>query len=135
MGPVTEMMPLGEAAVAARETTPSVPMGQGPSERWGNRPGPRPDLHHAALGIVAHHHAAGIAGQALRRLRGNARALLEDRLPRLLGIRQHWGVDVDHYLVAFPRRAGIEPVMQRRHREEGEGIGLLLAQGRRWPVL
>ena len=76
---------------------------------------------------MAHHHPAGVAGQALRRFRGNARAPLEDRLPRLIGIGQYLGIDVDHHLVALPRGAGIEAVVQGRLGEQGQGIGLLLA--------
>ena len=53
-------------------------------------------------------------------------AAFEDGLARLLWIGQHRGVDVDHHLVALAGGAGIEPVMQRRLRQQGQGIGLLL---------
>ena len=33
---------------------------------------------------------------------------------------------MDHHLVALPRGAGIEVVVQGRFREQGQGIGLLL---------
>ena len=60
MRPVTEMMPLGKSAAAAREATPPVPMGERSSQSRGNRPGPGPDLYQAAFLIVSHHHPAGI---------------------------------------------------------------------------
>jgi hypothetical protein len=72
--------------------------------------------------VMAHDYPAGVARQALGRFRGNARAAFEDRLPRLLPIGQHRGVDVDHHLVALPRRAGIEAVVQGRLREQGQRI-------------
>src|SRR5882672_2426328 len=59
--------------------------------------------------VMAHDYPAGVARQALRRFRGNARAAFEDRLPRLLPIGQHRGVDVDHHLVALPRVPGSRP--------------------------
>ena len=75
---------------------------------------------------MAHHHPAGVAREALGRFRGNACATFQDRLPRLIWIGQHLGIDVHHHLVALPRGAGIEAAVQRRLREQGEGIGLLL---------
>jgi len=76
---------------------------------------------------VAHHHPARVARQALGRFRGNARAVLEHGLPRLIRIGQHRGIDVDHHLVALTRGAGIE-VVQGRLREQSQGIGLPLGQ-------
>jgi hypothetical protein len=76
--------------------------------------------------VMAHHHPAGVAGQALGRFRGNVSTPFEDRLPRLLRIRQHLGIDMDHHLVALAWSAGIEAVMQRCLREQGQRIGLLL---------
>jgi hypothetical protein len=107
--PVAEMMPLAEGEAAPREAAAPVPMVERAPQGGGNRPGPRPDLHQASLLVVAHHHPAGVAGQALRRFRGNARPVLEDRLAWLLRIGQHLGIDVHHHLVALPRGAGIEP--------------------------
>jgi len=40
-------------------------------------------------------------------------------------------IDVDHDLVALPRRPGIELVMQRRLREQPKRVGLLLPDARR----
>ena len=101
--------------------------------RRGIRPGPGPDLDHAAVFVMAHHHPAGVARQALGRFRRNARAVFEDRLARLLRVGQRVGVDMDHHLVAFARGAGIEFVMQRRLGEQGQGIGLPLGQARAFP--
>jgi hypothetical protein len=93
--PVAEMMPLGEAKATAREAAALIPMVERSSQGGGNRPGPGPDLRQTSLLVMAHHHPAGVAGQPLGRLRGNARAVLEDRLARLLRIGQDLGVDVD----------------------------------------
>ena len=41
---------------------------------------------------MTHHHAARVARNALRRFRGNARPILEDRLTRRVGIGQDRGV-------------------------------------------
>jgi len=71
LGPVAEMMPLAIAHAAAREPAAAVPMVERPPQGGGNRPGPGPDLDHAALLIMAHHHPAGIARQAPGRLRGS----------------------------------------------------------------
>jgi len=77
--------------------------------------------------VVAHHHPACVARQALGRFRGNARAVLEHGLARLIRIGQHLGIHVDHDLIALARGAGIE-VVEGRLREQGQGIGLLLGQ-------
>src|SRR5438105_10371598 len=81
VGPVAEVMPLGEAPMAPREAAALIPMLEGAPQGGGNRPGPGPDLHQAALAVVAHDHPAGIAREALGRFRGNACAPLEDGLP------------------------------------------------------
>jgi hypothetical protein len=62
----------------------------------------------------------------LRRFLGNARAVLENGLAQLVGIRQYRCVDVDHHLVALARRTRIDAAMQRRLRDQGQRIGLLL---------
>ncbi|HUF91848.1 MAG TPA: hypothetical protein VMR23_05680 [Candidatus Limnocylindria bacterium] len=79
--------------------------------------------------VVPHHHPARIARQAPGRFRGNARAVLEDRLAGLIRVREHRGIDMDDDLVALARRAGIEPVMQRSFREQRQRIRLLLSDG------
>ena len=48
----------------------------------------------------------------------------------LIRIRQNCGVDMDHHLVALARRAGIEPVVEGRLREQGQRVRLLLGHGR-----
>jgi hypothetical protein len=76
----------------------------------GGGAGPGADLQQAPVGVVSHQHSAGVARQASRRFRGNARAVIEYGLARLIRIRQHRGIDVHHYLVALARTAGVEPV-------------------------
>jgi hypothetical protein len=80
---------------------------------------------------MAHPHAAGVAREALRRFRGNAHSVFQDGLPWMLGLRQHGRIDVHHHLIAFARRTRVEPVVQRRFREERQGIGPLQWGGRR----
>jgi hypothetical protein len=126
---MTKMMPLAIAHAAAREATALVPMMERPPQGGGNRPRPGPDFDHAAVLITTHHHPTGVTRQAPGRFHGDARAPFEDRLPRLIRIRQRRGVDVDHHLVALTRSAGIELVMQRRLRQQGQRIGLLLGWG------
>jgi hypothetical protein len=62
---------------------------------------------------------------------GNVCAPLEDGLARLIRVRQHRSIDVDHDLVSLCRRAGIHPVVQGCLREQGERIRPLLRHGRR----
>jgi hypothetical protein len=81
---------------------------------------------------VLHHHPARVARQPLRRFRGNARAVFEDRLTRRINIGQYRRVDVDDHLITLARRAGVEIVMQGRLREQGQCIGLLLRHHRRF---
>jgi hypothetical protein len=81
--------------------------------------------------VMAHHHPARVARQAPRSFCGNARAVLEDGLARLIRIGERRGVDVDHHLIALARGAGIELVMERCLREKGQRIRLLLGRGRR----
>ena len=106
--PVAEMMPLPEADAAAGKAATPVPMVERPPQGGGNRPRPGPDLHYAPIVVVTHHHPARVARQALGRFRGNARTAIEHGLPRLIRIGQHLGIDVNHYLVALARGAGIE---------------------------
>jgi hypothetical protein len=128
--PVAEMVSLGETAAAAREAATAIAVVERAPQRRGNRPGAGADLEQPAVLLVAHHHPACVAGQAAGRFRGNVRAVLEDGLPRLLGIGQRRGVDVDHDLVALARGPGIEPVVQGRLGEQGERVRLLLGKGR-----
>src|SRR5436309_1275342 len=82
--PVAEVMPLGEVKATAREAAALVPMVERSPQGGGNRPGPRPDLQQTAIAVVAHHHPAGVARQALGRFRGDVSTPLEDGLARLL---------------------------------------------------
>jgi len=129
--PVTDVMALAEAHSAARRAAAAVPVVQRPTYRRGNRPGAGIDLHDSAVPAVSHHHPAGVARQALRRSRGNARPVLQDRLARRLGVRQHLGIDVDHYLVALARRAGVDAVMESRLRQQRQRVRLLPLHRRR----
>ena len=126
--PVPEVMPLSETDAAAREAAAPVPMVERSQQGGGNRPGPGLDLQQAPGFIMAHHHPAGVARQAPGRFRGNACAVFQDRLARLIQIGQHLGVDVDHHLVALARGAGIESLVEGGLGEEGQRVGLLLGQ-------
>jgi len=129
---MAQMMPLAIAHAAAGETAAPVPMVERSPQGGGNRPGPGTDLQQAPGIVVAHHHLAGVARQAPGRFRGNARAVLHDRLTRLIRLGERLGVDVDHHLIALTRGAGIEPVMKGRLREQRQRIGLLLGHRRRF---
>jgi hypothetical protein len=63
-------MPLAEADAAAREAAAPVAMLERASQGGGNRPGPGPNLDHAAILVMAHHHTTGVARQAPGRFRG-----------------------------------------------------------------
>ena len=112
MGPMPHVMPFGDPDGAAREAAGLVPMLERPPQRGRYRPCSGPDFHHPPVPVMTHHHPAGIARQALRRFRGSAHPVLEDRLAGLVGVGQHGGIDVDDDLVALARGAGIEVVMQ-----------------------
>ena len=79
---------------------------------------------------MPHHHPARIARQTAGRSRGNAHAVLEDRLAGLIGVGQHRSIDVDHHLVALTGGAGIKPLVERRLRDQSQGIRLLLGRAR-----
>jgi len=80
---------------------------------------------------VVHHDPARVARQAPGRFCGNVRAVLEDGLAGLTGVRERRGVDVDHHLVALGRDARIDAVMEGRFREQRQRVGLLLRHRRR----
>jgi len=115
--PVTDMMALAKAHSAAREATATVSMMQHPPKRRRNRARSGRHLHDPTVDAVLHHHPARVARQALRRFRRNARTTLEDRLTRLIGVREHGRVDMDDHLIALARRARIDAVMERGLRE------------------
>ena len=115
--PVAHVMPLAEREAAARKTATSVAVVKRTPQRRGNRPRSRPDLHDAPVLIVLHHHAARVACEAPRRFRGNVDPIFQHGLAGLLRVRQHRRVDVDHHLVPLARRAGIDPVVERRLRD------------------
>jgi hypothetical protein len=81
---------------------------------------------------MTHDDAARVAGQALRRLRGDARPV-DHGLAGRIDIGQHGSVDVNHDLVALAGRARIHTVMERRLREQGEGVRLVLPP--RWRII
>ncbi len=92
-------MPLTHSDGATREPAAPVPMVQCPPERRRDRPCAGSDFHHPPVLVVPHHHPARVAGQPLRRSRGNVRPVFERRLPGLSRIRQDRGVYMDHDLV------------------------------------
>jgi hypothetical protein len=47
-------------------------------------------------------------GQAPRRSRGNARAVVEDGLAGLIGGGERRGIDVDHHLIPLRTRAAVQ---------------------------
>jgi len=96
--------------------------------RDGARPGA--DLGDPSVSVVPHHHAGGVAREALRRFRGDAHAAFEHRLAWRIGVRQHTRLDVDDHLVSLARGPGIDAMVQRRLREEAQRVRLLLAHRR-----
>jgi hypothetical protein len=72
LSPVTDVMALDEPRPAAREAAAPVTMEERAPQRRRNRSGAGTDLHDTAILIVSHHHPTRVAGQALRRSRGNA---------------------------------------------------------------
>ena len=60
------------------------------------------------------------------------RVILEDGLAGRIRVRQDRGIDVDHHLVAFSRCTGIDAVVERRLRDAGQRVRLLLRHGRRF---
>ena len=123
MGPVPDVMALAEPDPATREAAPAVSMVERSPQRRRNRACPGPDLQQAPVCVVAHHDPARVARQALRRSGRNAQPVLEDGLTGLVGVGQDGGIHVNHHLVAFSRRAGIDAVVERALGEQGEGIG------------
>ena len=131
MGPVTDVMSLSEPDPAAREPAAAVAVMERPPEGRRDRARPGSDLHDMAVPAVLHHHAARVARQALGRSRGNARAVLEDGLAWLIGACEDFGIDVDHYLVALCRGAGVDAVVESSLREQRQRVRLLLGPGGR----
>ena len=68
--PVTDVMALAEADVAAGEAAASVAMLKRSPQGRGNRPGSGRDLHDASVARVLHHDTARVTRQALGRFRG-----------------------------------------------------------------
>lgn len=97
--PVLEVMALGDAAAAARETAAPVAVTERPPQGGRNGPRASPDLEQCPVLVMPHHHPTGIASQAAGRFRGNASAVLQDRLAGLIRVGQSGGIDVNHHLV------------------------------------
>ena len=74
---------------------------------------------------MPHDHAAGIAGQASRRFRGNVLAAFEHGLAGSVQVRQGRRVDVDHDLIALAGRARIDAASQGGFGEQRQSVGLL----------
>jgi hypothetical protein len=126
-----DVMPLAEAGTAAREATAAIPVVERSTDRRWNRAGASADLGHVPVRVVTHDDPGRVAGQPPRRSGRNADAVFELRLPELAGVGQDGGVDVDHHLVALPRGAGIDAVVERGLGEQRERVGLLLRHRRR----
>ena len=90
------------------------------------------DLGDAAVRIVAHHDAARIARQTLRRFRRNVHAVLDDRLTGRVGIGEHRSIHVDYHLIPFAGGAGIDSVVERGLGDECECVRVLLLDRRRF---
>jgi len=105
---------------------------EGPPER------PGADLGHPAVRVVAHHDAGRVARQPAGRLCGNVGAVLEGGLSwgvgvgRHVGFGQDRGIDVDDDLVPLAGWPRIDPVMEDRLGEQGQRVGLPLAERRRF---
>jgi hypothetical protein len=126
MRPVADVVALSEPDVAPRESTSLVAVLQGSPEGGWDRPRAGSDLQQIAVGVVAHDDPAGVAGETLRRFRGNADAILERGLAGGIRIGEHRSIDMNDHLVTLSRRARIESIVECRRRQEREGIGLLL---------
>jgi len=126
-------MALTEADAAAGEATATVAMVERAADRRRNRTRTRAHFDHLAVRIVAHDHAARVAGQAAGRFRRNARAVFQHRLAGCFDVGEHRGVHVNDHLVALARGAGIQLVMQRALGHQRERVGFpLLRRGRRF---
>jgi hypothetical protein len=123
---MVDVMAFRHADATAWETAAGIAPLKRPPQRRRNRPASRADLDEPTLG--PHHDPARVAREALRRFRGHARAVLEDRLAAMLGVGQDCRVDVDDDLVPLARGAGIDPVVKRGLGQEGQGVGLLLRE-------
>ena len=53
-------------------------------------------------------------------------------MPRLIGVRQDWAIDVDDDLVALSWSPGVDVMVKGRLRKQGQGVRLLLGHGRRF---
>ena len=112
-------MSLAEPEPAAREAAPAVSVVKRSPQCRRNRACPGADLQQAPVCVVAHHDPARVARQALRRSGRNAQPVLKHGLAGLIGVGQGGGIHVDHHLVAFSRRAGIDAVVERALGEQG----------------
>ena len=119
-------MALAEGEAAAGKAAAPVPVLERPPKGRRDGPGAGADLDHLAIRGVPHHHAARVARQAPGRFRGNVRAVLEDRLPGRIRVREHRAIDMDDHLVPLSEGTGIDPVMEGRLGEQGQRVRLLL---------
>src|SRR5260370_20169319 len=103
VGPVTDVMALSKTDAAPGETTTAISVLKRPAQRRRDRSSAGADRGDTAVGVVAHHHSAGIACQAPRRFCGNVCSVLEDGLARCIRVRQDRGLDVNPDLGPPPR--------------------------------
>src|SRR5258708_29284954 len=99
VGPVTDVMALSKTDAAPGETTTAISVLKRPAQRRRDRSRAGADRGDTAVGVVAHHHSAGIACQAPRRFCWNMCSVLEERLTRFFRVRPGRGCDVNTYLV------------------------------------
>src|SRR5690606_16765155 len=70
VGPVHDVMGIGEAAPAAGKPAAMIPHLERAPERGRHRAGAPPDIEHGAVGAVPHDHATGIAREPPSSYRG-----------------------------------------------------------------
>jgi hypothetical protein len=105
--PAHHLVALAKPQSAAREAAAAIPVLECAPQRRRDRPGAGADFDHAPVLVVPHDDPARVARQTLRRSRGNAHAVLENRLSGLIRIREDRGVDVNHDLIALSGRARV----------------------------
>ena len=125
-GPVMDVMTLAEPARASREPTAVVAMIESTSDRRWNRAFLAPHVENRAVFAMSHPHDSAIAGDSLRRLRGDAVTVFEHHLARSLRVGQHRFVDMHHHLVAIATTAFVEATGQRALRNQLQRISSAL---------
>src|SRR5690606_18414312 len=108
VGPVDDVMGVGEPAPAAGEPAAAVADLERAPERGRHRAGATPDVEHGAVDVVPHDHPSGVARESPSSYRGNWRAVVEVRAGARVG---GCGCAVGRY---GPFRAPATPLVRRR---------------------